>query len=240
VLKSYCSGRLFADQHGTGPAEVVALHGWNRDRKDFTAVLDGLNALAIDLPGFGLSPPPPEAWGTEQYAASLLPVLSQISPPIVLGHSFGGRVALRLAALHPQHVRALVLTGVPFFRPNHTPAPALVYRLARKLHRKGAIPETTMERLRQRYGSNDYKNATGVMREIFVRVVNESYEADLVATTCPIKLVWGDHDTAAPISMAHRAAELAPTAELRTLHGIGHLVPVLSPGSLRDALISSI
>ncbi|MDP9388251.1 MAG: alpha/beta hydrolase, partial [Actinomycetota bacterium] len=117
VLKAFAGGRLFGVAHGSGPASVLALHGWGRSAADFDAALAGLDAVALDLPGFGATPPPPQAWGGAEYAAAVAPVLDEMAPPVVvLGHSFGGRVAVHLAASRPPLVAGLVLAGVPLVR----------------------------------------------------------------------------------------------------------------------------
>jgi pimeloyl-ACP methyl ester carboxylesterase len=69
----------------------------------------------FDLPGFGEAPPPPEAWGTIEYADLVQQyILDKISGTVVLvGHSFGGRVSIRLAARRLSQIRDLVLLGVP-------------------------------------------------------------------------------------------------------------------------------
>src|SRR4051794_37954555 len=113
MLKAFDEGRLFGATFGEGPPQVVALHGWQRSHKDFAAVLRGYDAIALALPGFGASPAPPEGWGTPAYADALLATIRDCAPPVVVvGHSFGGRVAVRVAATHPELVKALVLTGV--------------------------------------------------------------------------------------------------------------------------------
>jgi len=245
MLKSFASGAMFGDSVGSGASRVLALHGWRRERGDFRRVLDGLDALALDLPGFGASPPPPEAWGSAQYAAAVAPVLEEMEsdgPPVVLGHSFGGRVAVHLAAEWPERVAALVLTGVPLLRPASATAgagrkPPLAFRTARALHRRGLFPDDRMEALRKRHGSADYRAASGVMRDVLVRVVNETYEEQLRAVRCPVELVWGDDDTAAPLEVAERAAEmLGDLATLTVVPGAGHLTPTTAPDALRDAV----
>jgi pimeloyl-ACP methyl ester carboxylesterase len=158
-------------------------------------------------------------------------------PAVLLGHSFGGRVAVRLAARRPDAIGALVLTGVPLIRRPGTGKPPLSFRVARALNRRGLISDARMEELRERRGSEDYRAATGVMRDIFVRVVNESYEDQLRAITCPIELVWGEDDTAAPIAVAEQAAAIAPNTNLVRLPGAGHFTPQTSAAALRDALL---
>lgn len=241
MLKAFDSGRLFGTVHrsGDGPPRVLALHGWRRTSADFDKVLSGLSAgaVALDLPGFGASPEPPAAWGTEDYAKAVTAVLSEFDgPAVVLGHSFGGRVAVRLAASQPQAVAALVLTGVPLLRAAPAGKPALSFRAARWLHRRGVLPDDRMEALRRKHGSADYRAATGVMRDVFVRVVNESYEDDLRALACPVELVWGSDDADARLDVAERAAKLVGEARLTVVDGAGHLTPLTAPDALRAAV----
>jgi pimeloyl-ACP methyl ester carboxylesterase len=238
MLQAFASGRLFGTAHGSGAPWVLALHGWRRDHRDFDATLDGVDALALDLPGFGATPPPDTAWGAADYAAAVAPVLDEMrTPVVVLGHSFGGRVAVHLAATRPDEVAALVLTGVPLIRRQGTGKPALSFRMARALNKRGLLSDARMEALREQHGSADYRAAKGVMRDVFVRVVNESYEDQLRAVRCPVELVWGEDDTEAPISVAEAAAEIVSGATLTRLPGAGHLTPTTAPDALRDALL---
>lgn len=240
MLKAFAGGRLFGTVHGTPPPRVLALHGWGRTHRDFDAVLAGLDALALDLPGFGATPEPEAVWGGQEYAAAVAPVLDDVDEPVVVvGHSFGGRVAVHLAAGWPDRVRALVLTGVPLVRPPGTVRrpPPLGYRVARALHRRGVLGEARMEALRQRYGSADYRAAGGVMRDVHVKAVNETYEAQLRAVRCPVELVWGADDADVPVPVAEAAAPLVPVeARVTVLPGVGHLVPTVAAEELRAAL----
>ncbi|HZT68038.1 MAG TPA: alpha/beta hydrolase [Acidimicrobiales bacterium] len=239
MLKAFDSGRLFGSAWGSSPAWVLALHGWRRTHDDFEKVLGqpGLDAVAVDLPGFGATPPPPEAWGSAEYAAALDGLLDQLANRVVVvGHSFGGRVAVHLAARRPDRVAALVLTGVPLFRVGPARRPATPYRLVRWAHRRGLIGDSRMETYRQRYGSEDYRMATGVMRQVHVRVVNETYDAQLARIACPVELVWGDDDTAAPLEVARQAAAALPDARLTVCPGAGHLTPLTAPEQLRAAV----
>jgi pimeloyl-ACP methyl ester carboxylesterase len=239
LLQSFCDGRLFAERTGHAHTEVVGLHGWARSRADLTAALDGLNALAIDLPGFGVSPEPPTPWGSEAYAALIAEVLASLDgPQVLLGHSFGGRIAVKLAAWWPELVSGLVLSGVPLLRPEpaRRVSPKWSFRIARWGSSHGIVSERLMEKVRQRYGSADYKRAKGVMRSILVRVVNESYENDLPRVTCPVELVWGSNDTTAPLAMVERACSLLPDARLEVIEGAGHMMPLTAPDALRRAV----
>ncbi len=239
MLKAFASGQLFGTAHGTGPAAVLGLPGWGRTHRDFDAAFDGLDAVAIDLPGFGASPQPPEAWGAAGYARAVAPVLEEMAQPaVVVGHSFGGRVAVQLAVLRPERVAALVLTGAPLLRrPGTTPAkPVLAYRVGRALHGRGLVSDGTMDGLRRRFGSADYRKAEGVMRQVLVRVVNETYEDELAALTCPTELLWGDDDGEVPLEVAEAARTLMADATLTVVPGAGHLTPLTAPDQVRAAV----
>lgn len=226
---------------------MLALHGWGRSHSDFDAVLTGLvgmhegaGAVALDLPGFGASPAPPAPCGAAGYAELVRPVLGECSPRVVLvGHSFGGRIAVELAARFPETVSALVLCGVPLLRrtDRRGARPALRYRIGRGLHRCGLLGEGTMERMRQRYGSADYRRATGVMRDVLVTAVNETYEDQLGRISQPVELVWGRQDDEVPVEIAERAARLLTDPQLTVLEGVGHDVPTEAPGALADAVV---
>ena len=142
VLRAFADGTIFGDAYGSDPSDVLALHGWRRDRSDFREVLAGLDAIALDLPGFGASPAPPTAWGAAEYAHALEPVLEQMAPrAVIVGHSFGGRVAVHLAASFPDRVAGVVLAGVPLMRVTTPPKPALSFRIAKALNRVGLLSD---------------------------------------------------------------------------------------------------
>jgi len=239
VLKGFTDGRFFGASHGAAPAAVLGLPGWARTHRDFDAAFEGLDAIAVDLPGFGASPEPAEPWGAADYAVALLPLLEEMAQPaVVVGHSFGGRVAVNLAARYPERVGALVLTGVPLLRrPGAPPAkPPLAYRAGRTLHRRKLLGEAAMEALRQRYGSSDYRAVSGVMRQVLVRVVNETYEEQLGAVTCPTELLWGADDAEVPVAVAQAAGQVLTASTLTVVPDAGHLLPLTSPGELRSAV----
>lgn len=237
MLRAFAGGRLFGASFGASRPWVLALPGWRRTHEDFIEVLQGTDGVALDLPGFGATPPPPSAWGSADYAAAVAPVLEEMAlPAVVVGHSFGGTVALNLAAHSPDRVGALVLTGVPLDRASTRRRPPLGFRVGRALHRAGVVGEKRMERLRFRYGSEDYRAAEGVMRQVLVRSLGERYDDVLARVSCPVELVWGEEDVAAPLGAARAAASRMPLARLTVVPGGGHLLPTTYPAELRHAI----
>lgn len=237
ALRSFLDGELFAETYGAGSPEVLALHGWGRRGKDFTAFFEGLSGIAPDLPGFGASPIPDGVIGADSYADIVAGLLDTFDrPPVLVGHSFGGRVAVCLAARHPERVGPLVLTGVPLVRAGSTRKPPLAFRLARWANRVGLVSDERMEQERRRRGSADYRAATGVMRDILVKVVNESYETQLARIESPVHLVWGADDAEVPVSVAEAGLALLAHGSLEVLPSVGHFVPTQAPAALREAV----
>lgn len=222
ALTALLDGAVLAERTGPEP-KVLALHGWARTRADWLPALDGVAALAADLPGFGASPPPGQPWGSRDYAELLAPLLAE-GGWTVAGHSFGGRVAVQLAAGWPDRVERLVLTGVPLIRRTGSAKSPWQYRVARRAHRAGLLSDTAMDKRRRRYGSADYRAAQGVMRDTLVRLVNEDYRELLPTIAARVDLVWGAHDTAAPLDLAQQAQSLLPAAELRVSPSSAHLL----------------
>jgi pimeloyl-ACP methyl ester carboxylesterase len=234
ALSALLDGAVLAEKTGADP-RVLALHGWGRTRADWLPALVA-PALAVDLPGFGASPPPPAAWGSRDYAELLAPLLAEGGWTLA-GHSFGGRVAVHLAAGWPELVDRVVLTGVPLLRqPGSGSTPALGYRIAKRAHALGLLSDARMEAERRKRGSADYRAAQGVMRDTLVRLVNEDYRDQLLAITAPVDLVWGAGDTAAPLVMAQQAAALLGRADLVVSPGSGHLLDAALVALLRERL----
>ena len=243
ALRSFVDGAVFAEVFGDGPPRVLALHGWGRRGADFKNSLTGISALAPDLPGFGASPPPADVVGAEGYAELVSPILSEFDrPPVLVGHSFGGRISVCLAARFPERIGPVILTGAPVVRIAPSRPPKLSYRIIRSLNNVGIVSDERMEKLRKQSGSADYRSATGVMRDILVKVVNESYEPQLRDMQSQVLLLWGDSDGEVPVSVARTAAEIIGATgdepELRVLEGVGHHVPVEAPEELRKAIDS--
>ncbi len=226
---------------------LLVLHGWQRDRRDVAGLAEASRRCSVtpDLPGFGSSDAPVEAWGAREYAdavAEFIRACDVSGPFVVVGHSFGGRVAVCLAAYHPRLVAGLVLMGTPLVRLSASGSRRRrgvnpLYRVIRGLRRLRLVPERTLEAARQRYGSADYRSASGVMRDVLVRVVNEDYRRELEQIDHPVALIWGQDDDVCPFRVAEEAAShLKRVVAVEAVPGAGHDVHRYSPNTVMSAI----
>lgn len=236
MLRAFGEGQVFGEPYGDGTPQVIWLHGWGRSSADFRVAGEalaarGISSLALDLPGFGASPAPTSAMGARGYAELVGPVLheaTQGEPYVVVGHSFGGRIAAVLASRSDAALRGVVFAGAPLVaRTTVKKRPPLQYRLIRAAAKWHLISATRLEAAKRKHGSADYRNASGVMRDVLVATVNESYESELAQISQPVIFVWGARDTDVPFDVAQRAASiLRGESVLREFPERGHLVPI--------------
>jgi len=216
-------------------APILMLHGWGAHSGLMWAAAAGLAAhgwqsYIPDLPGFGGTPAPLTAWSVYDYANFVLHYMDALGVDRVhlIGHSFGGRLALILGARHADRIEKVALSdsaGVPPKRSQRMNVRLSAYKAVRTgLQRIGA--RSLSDRLQAwysaRYGSADYRAAAGVMRETFVRVVNENLLPLAAQVARPTLLFWGDQDADTPLWMGQMLEKTIPDAGLIVFAGAGH------------------
>ena len=227
-------------QAAAGDAPIVILHGWGAHIEavgPILAALDGASdVVALDLPGFGESDPPPAAWDAGDYARFVKEFLDQlgIESAHFVGHSHGGRVAIVLASEDHDRVERLLLVDAAGIRPKRRwryRRRVAVAKLGRAVAAVGGAPGRRLqERMRARVASRDYLDASETMRGTFRAVIAEDLTDRLPRISAPTLLVWGENDDDTPLWMAHRMEELIPDAGLVVLEGAGHYSYADSPG----------
>jgi pimeloyl-ACP methyl ester carboxylesterase len=214
--------------------DILLLHGWGVDHTSLNMFLEGLSSdarvIAIDFPGFGESPEPSEPWDNRRYSELIETFIQdeKLRSPVLICHSFGGRVALDLASRKPDLVGKLVLMGSAGVRPKHKTsyyAKLYSFKAVRVLAR---IPgfhwllSDFLTQYRQKYGSADYQKASEIMRRTLSKVVDENLTPVMKHIKAPTLLIWGDKDTATPIEHAKIMEENIPGAGLVVYEGQGH------------------
>jgi len=180
-----------------------------------------------EFPGHGQTPPPPAPWGTRDYAdatAAWLQTLQPATKRIWVGHSFGCRVALQLAAHYPNAFQGMVLIGAAGLKRKRSLANRInnALRVYTFKTLKLFVPEgPKRDALRGRFGSSDYKRA-GIMRPTFVKVVSEDLTAEAAMVTCPTLIICGSRDTETPPEISRRLESLIKGSQLQILDGFDH------------------
>lgn len=227
---------------GDGQRPFFWGHGWGQSHKSFQSWAERFAAKGthylIDFPGFGDSPVPDSQWGTADYADAMADLIrAQTSAKIIwVGHSFGCRVGLQLAARHPDLIAGLFLVagaGLPRKRPLlqelYFKGRIKLFKLLKKLIPFG-LPEAW---LMKTFASADYKSA-GPLRSIFVRVVNEDLTDICGQITCPVTLLYGAQDTETPPEIGYRLEQLIDGAKMIALDNFDHYT-ILTSGAHQAA-----
>ncbi len=224
---------------------VVFAHGWGRTHHDFIQIAESIapiaNCILLDLPGFGETPRPPQGWGTVEYAdhVNKFLVQQQVGPVIWVGHSFGGRVGLRLAVRHAQSLSALVLVssaGIPIQRNFLHKAKSRLQRFRFQLAKKRASSQDEIKQLEKQYGSADYIHSAEIgLRDVFLKVIAEDQSADVGNINVPTRMLYGALDFETPVSIGQRLAQLIPQSQLVVCPRFNHF-DILSRGRHQVAL----
>ena len=211
---------------------VVLMHGWGCNLTTVASINNlltpGFRVYNIDFPGFGKSTEPTTVWGVDDYAVMMEEFMRRegIVDPILIGHSFGGRVAIVLGSRNKIHKIILVdAAGVKPRRSLRYYFKVYSYKAVRHtlpLLVGRSCAEDLLNRYRKKVGASDYSNASPRMRQIMSRVVNEDLCHLMPKIACPTLLIWGALDTATPVSDARKMERLIPDAGLVVFEGVGH------------------
>ena len=240
-----CGVDIYYEQYGdTGP-DILLLHGWGCDVSLWKPVIDRLSGAfhvtALDFPGHGKSGKPPEPWDARAFARMTADVIGQlgISGCAIIGHSHGGRTALRLALDYPDALSKLIITSGSGLRAKPSAAKTLrqrSYKIMKsgllaleKARVFGSLPERGLDALRQRFGSADYRALSKDMRGTFVLLVNTDLTDELHKISVPTLLIWGDKDTETPLWMGELMEREIPDSGLVVFEGADHFAYLREP-----------
>jgi hydrolase, alpha/beta domain protein len=233
----------------TGPSDgypVVLMHGWGCDHTTVRSIAStlekGMHVFSVDLPGHGKSDEPTSVWGVEDFTRYIERFISLqgIDRPVLIGHSFGGRITLLLSSRNP--IPKIVLVDAAGIKPKRS----LSYY--RKVYSFKIMKNFLMlvygkekgrakvEEWRGKKGSSDYRNSSPVMRSVMSKCVNEDLKHVMLSIKASALLIWGENDTATPISDARMMERLIPDAGLVSFPGCGHYSFLDNPMGFRAVL----
>lgn len=209
---------------------IVFLHGWGGSNVSFMGAMKafaalGFYAIGVDFPGHGKTPVPKSAYSVEDYANEVVKLLNseKIKDVIIVGHSFGGRVAIKLAAKGSDlgvNIRKVVLVSSAGIKPRKSIVKSFKIYRYKKLKKKVKAGKLD-EKVLLKYGSQDYKKLVPIMKASFIKIVEEDLTQDAAAIRVPTLLVWGKRDRDTPLYMARRLNKVIENSRL-VIYNAGH------------------
>lgn len=202
---------------------IVLLHGWGQNIEMMKPIGDKMikdnRVIIVDLPGFGKSSEPKEVWTVYDYVECIHELLTElkVETPIMIGHSFGGKISLVYASKYK--VKKLVTFGSPFKK--EIKELSLKTKILKGLKKVPVINK--LEGFAKKHiGSSDYRNASKMMRDILVDTVNLDVTEDVKKISCPTLLIWGTEDEAVSINDARELETLIKDCGLVEYEGCTH------------------
>ncbi len=201
---------------------IVLLHGWGQNIEMMKPVGDALtknDIIIIDLPGHGKSEEPKEVWLLDDFADMVHELLKslKIENPILIGHSFGGKISLLYASKY--QTQKLVALASPFKVEKNEPS--LKQKLLKSIKKLPGM-SVVAEKAKKYIGSTDYRNASPMMRQILVKHVNTDLTENIKKINCPTIIIWGDQDAAVPLEDAYILEKLIKDAAVIVYEGCTH------------------
>lgn len=223
------------------PRAIVLMHGWGQTHASFLPMAELLGAVGtrhvLDLPGFGASEAPPIEWGTLDYAKRVVAWLDEqgIEKADLIGHSFGGRLSVRIGCHFPERVRSIVLIGAAGLRPKRSFKQRFRVTFSRWLGKLArALPAFLRDPILKwregKFGSPDFRAAKEPLRTILSRVVAEDLQDEARKVKAPTLLMYGRNDTETPVEMGERYKALIAGSEMLVIEDQGHF-PFLGGGA---------
>lgn len=226
--------------HAPKSTDILLLHGWGSSKKSWqkiTALLaeKGIHVENPDMPGFGENPPPEKPWHGSDYEAWVLDFIKKNgmkTPLTIIGHSFGGGLAMKLAIDHPALVKKLVLIAAARMHVKKSLLKRLASKGAKFAKKLSFLPFYEIFRkaiYRFVLREKDYIRTSGTMRETFQNVIREDLTPHIGKIKAPTLIIWGDADKATPIEHAHLLAEQVKESKLVVIENAGHALNFESP-----------
>ena len=222
---------------GDGKA-VLILPGWGTTVNTYMSIINSISTYStvycLDMPGFGESEEPKTSWNLDEYVTFVIDFLKNqnIKEVDLIGHSNGGRIIIKLMNQKKLNfkVNKIILIGSAGIVHEKTLSQKLkikIFKLCKKLLEFKPIKATfpnLIVKLKNSFGSEDYRNASPIMKQTLVQLINHDLRDLLPNINVPSLLIWGANDTATPICDGEIMERLIPDAGLIRIENCTHYV----------------
>ena len=207
---------------------LIFLHGWRCEALAWQGIAnkvegDNISFYLLDLPGFGGSPAPKKPFGVGDYAEIVAGFIKKnnLNNVVLIGHSFGGRIAIKIAAENPNYLKKIILVDSAGLKTNKSLKWKKAIAKIAKPFLKPKFMLTLKEKLYQKIGAGDY-TATPFHKETFLKVIGEDLTSDLEKIKISTLLVWGENDKETPLAMGKIMQKKIKNSRLEILENAGH------------------
>jgi pimeloyl-ACP methyl ester carboxylesterase len=233
---------------GIGPV-VLIMHGWMHCSRNWVLTADklaeaGFQAISVDLPGFGKSSEPQGDWNIDDYCQFIKDFSKElgIEPICLVGHSFGGRIVIKLSAQEETLAPKIVLVDSAGMNTGRTLkqkiAIAISTLLSPILNLLGPIKNIAKDFVYKAMHRRDYNEVSPRMRGVYSLAVKEDLKSFASKINLPTLIVWGQNDKSTPLSDAKKLNELIKGSKLEIIKDSGHSPNVHKPEELAHAIIN--
>ncbi len=220
---------MFYYKFGEHKKAIIFLHGWGADSSSFLwlneYLPEGYSAVFVDFPGFGKSKEPDGDYTVYDFTFELKKIIDneEFDELILVGHSFGGRVAIKFASCYQDEFKTLKLCLVDSAGLKPKRGILYYYKIFKyKILKKKVQKNAKYNKKLSKYGSNDYKKLSNTMKQVFVNVVNEDLKNDVKKIKCQTILIWGSEDKETKLYMAKRLNKYIKNSKLLIIKNAGH------------------
>ncbi len=227
----------------------MILHGWGSNSLRWQSAGElisqyGYRVIIPDLPGFGESESLSEPWDTDNYADFAEKFISyfDLKDFYLLGHSFGGAIAVKISIKHAQDIKKLFLVSAALIRKktakkNFFSKAAKVAKLFRFLPHYGLIRKAVYKFIIRK---SDYAYVEGVMKKTYLNIISEDLSLRLPFIKTPVLIIWGNKDEATPVEQCYFIHEQIKNSKLELVMDAGHDLNVKKPELLVEAILQNI
>ena len=210
-------------KYGNKNKVLLILPGWGNTTKTFYNIINHFKEkytiYTLDYPGFGKSPIPTKDLTIYNYADLIINFLkdNKIINPIIIAHSFGGRITTLLTGYYKINISKLILFDIASIKPKKSIKTKLkekIYKSIKKLINILPNKEKFQNKLINYFGSTDYKSLPPTMHKTFINIINEDLTKYLKYIQSETLLIWGEKDQDTPLKDAYKMNNLIKESAL--------------------------
>jgi len=229
--------------------DFLILHGWGSSAERWqkigeSLVKNGYKVVIVDLPGFGETDKPLEAWSLDDYCNFIdnFTKALKLERFYLLGHSFGGSLAIKYSLRFPEKIKKMFLVASAGIR-RKTFKKSFFRKIAKVFKKLSFLPFYSLIRrafYKVAIRKSDYPYTEGVMKKTFLKVINEDLSGVVSKISVPTIIIWGDKDELVPLADAYFLNQEIKNSKLEIISEGTHNLAREKPEELIQKIIDNL